>query len=288
VRLSREQRRVLRLENGKSPTMDLVDQQIELVSWSSKSSLLAESFRTILTSILFSGQHGEQPRVVVFTSASPNEGKTTIVSNLGISLAEINYNALIIDADMRKPRLHTVFNLSNDRGLCDLLLRDAPLEFNELESMCLPTAIPHLYVLPSGNTHHNASSVLHSPRLPELLKLVRQKFDMVLVDTPPLVNLADARVIARCADGVILVLKAASTTRDAALLAKRRLAEDGISMLGAILNCWNPKVAGNANYSYYYSGYREYYGKDKKSLVRRKSPSDDHAKTDVDSKIDCG
>jgi capsular exopolysaccharide synthesis family protein len=203
---------------------------MELVSWNQKSSLLAESFRTTITSILFSGQDGDRPRVLVLTSASPKEGKTTTVCNLAITLAEINHRVLIIDGDMRRPRLHSVFGIDNDRGLSDLLRESTPLDAAALDSACLPTAIPGLYVMPSGGARHSASSLVHSVRLPELIRLAREKFDTVLVDTPPMVNISDARVMARFGDAVILIVRSAATTRDAALLAKRRFAEDGIQL----------------------------------------------------------
>jgi capsular exopolysaccharide synthesis family protein len=251
---------LLRIENGKA-SAEFVDERMELTSWHRKASMVAESFRTTLTSILFSGRNGERPRVLVFTSASPKEGKTTVVCNLGISLAEIHHNVLLIDADMRRPRLHSVFDVPNDKGLSDLLFEDKPIDVAMLEKACLPTAIPRLYVMPSGGSRHNASSLVHSPRLTELIKLARERFDTVVIDTPPMVNISDARVVARLADAVILVLRSAFTTRDAALLAKRRFAEDGIEVLGTILNYWNPKTPGYGYYRYYYSGYRNYYGK---------------------------
>ena len=247
-------------QGNKLPNGITMNDQMGLVSWNRKSSLLAESFRTALTSILFSGHNGDRPRMIVFTSASPKEGKTTVVSNIGISLAEIHHKVLLIDADMRRPRLHSVFDVSNDKGLSDLLFEDNPLDEKALDAACLPTAIPRLYVMPSGGSRHNASSLIHSPRLPELMKLARERFDTVIIDTPPMVNISDARVVSRFADAVILVLRSAVTTRDAALLAKRRFVEDGIYVLGTILNYWNPKTPGYGYYRYYYAGYYSYYG----------------------------
>jgi polysaccharide biosynthesis transport protein len=235
-------------------------ERVEMVSWQQKQSLLAESYRTTLTSILFSRQTGERPRVLVFTSASPKEGKTTTVCNMGISLAEISHSVLLIDGDMRRPRLHSVFGVSNDHGLSDLLLEKNPLDADKLLSACLPTTVPGLFVMPSGGSRRSASSLLHSERLPELLHLARQKFDTVVVDTPPMVNIADARVIARYGDGLVLVVRSGQTTRDAALLAKSRFAEDGTAILGTILNFWNPKTPGYGYYRYYYAGYYHYYG----------------------------
>jgi capsular exopolysaccharide synthesis family protein len=234
--------------------------RVEMVAWHRKNSLLAESFRTTLTSILFSRNGDERPRVLVFTSASPKEGKTTTVCNLGIALAEINQRVLLIDADMRRPRLHQVFGLENDNGLSELLLQKRPLDMPDLEAVCVPTRVPGLFVLPSGSSRQSASSLLFSTRFAELVEIVRTHFDTVAIDTPPMVNLADARVVARLGDGLILLVRSGSTTRHAARLATSRFAEDGIPILGTILNCWNPKSPGNGYYQYYYSGYYHYYG----------------------------
>src|SRR6185436_15023748 len=106
------------------------------------------------------------------------------------------------------------------------------------------------------------SSLLHSERLAELLAAARGQFDTIVIDTPPMVNISDARVLARYADAVILVVRSSVTTRDAALGAKRRFAEDGIPIFGTILNGWNPNTPGYGYYRSYYQGYYHYYGHD--------------------------
>src|SRR5262249_13514790 len=180
---------------------------VEMISWRQKTSLLAESFRTTLTSILFSASKGERPRVLVLTSASPKEGKTTVVSNLSITMAEINKRVLVIDADMRRPRLHHVFSVDNQDGLSNLLTEKTPLDAARVATACVPTEVNGLYILPSGSSRSHASSLVHSPRLADLIALVRQQFDMVIIDTPPMVNIADARVLARFGDALILVVR---------------------------------------------------------------------------------
>jgi capsular exopolysaccharide synthesis family protein len=238
-----------------------VAHRVELISWRQKTSLLAESFRTTLTSILFSRRAaGSYPRVLVLTSASPKEGKTTVVSNLSITVAEIRRRVLVIDADMRRPRLHKVFSVENDHGLSNLLMEAQPLDAAALEGACVPTQVPHLFLLPSGTSRTHASSLVHAERLPELIALAREMFDMVIIDTPPMVNIADARVLARYGDALILVVRSGQTTRDAAQLAQARFAEDGTAVLGTILNFWNPKTPGYGYYKYYYAGYYHYYG----------------------------
>jgi succinoglycan biosynthesis transport protein ExoP len=257
--------------NGRTPVLDLstqtgtetdgLDDRVELVTWIRKKSLISESFRTALTSILFSAHNGERPKLLVMTSASPKEGKTTVVCNLAIALAEINHRVLIIDADLRRPRMHQVFSLPNDGvGLSELLLERDPLDGGALGAAVRPTKIPRLSVLMSGQSCLNAASLLHSRRLPELLRGAREQFDTILIDTPPMVNIPDARVLAHLADGVILILRSALTTRDAALLAKQRFMEDGIQLMGTILNNWNPNTPGYGYYQNYYGGYYNHYG----------------------------
>lgn len=243
-------------------TAEESDERLELVSFQQKTSLLAESYRATLTSILFSGKNGARPRIIVLTSASPKEGKTTTACNLAISLADISKRVLIVDADMRRPRLHTVFNVGNEAGLAELLAEKQPLNIQLIEEICQPTMVPGLSVLTSGHSRFNASSLLHSNRLPELVSLLREHFDAVIIDTPPMANIADARVIGRYADALSLVVRSGTTSRDAALLARSRFADDGIPIMGTILNFWNPNTPGYSYYKYYYAGYQHYYGKE--------------------------
>jgi capsular exopolysaccharide synthesis family protein len=235
--------------------------RVELITHQRKHSIAAESFRVVLTAILFSGENGSRPRVLVLTSASPSEGKTTVTSNLAIALAEINRKTLLIDADMRKPRLHEIFQVPNDRGL-STVLQERTLTEESLQGVVFETAIPNLYVLPTGPSA--ASGLLYSPVLPELLKRFKKEFDMVLIDTPPMLQMPDARVVGRQADAVVMVVRAGQTTRDAAIAARERLAEDGTRMLGTILNDWNPKQSPNGYYGSsngygYYRGYSNHY-----------------------------
>jgi polysaccharide biosynthesis transport protein len=240
---------------------EMMGDRVELITWARKKSLISESFRTTLTSILFSGHNGERPRVLVMTSASPKEGKTTVVCNLAIAMAEINHKVLVVDADLRRPRMHNVFTVKNDNhGLSELLLEQDPLDEVSLAAAVRATHIPNLYVMPAGRSRFNAASLLHSERLPELLRALRKQFDTILIDTPPMVNIPDARVLARLADGVILILRSARTTRDAALLAKQRFLDDGIPVMGTILNGWNPNTPGYGYYRNYYEGYFQYLG----------------------------
>jgi capsular exopolysaccharide synthesis family protein len=232
-------------ENRKGP--------VELVTWQKRPSALAESFRSTLTSILFCGENGDRPRVIAVTSASPREGKTTVASNLALALAEIGRKVLLIDADLRKPRLHDIFKVANEWGLSDLLAGTPPPE--GWEAMAAATGYRDLYVLPAGGAASSISNLLHSPRVAELLKRMRQEFDMVIIDTPPMLQMPDARVLGRLADAVILVVRSARTTKETAAAAGQRLAEDGTRVLGTVLNEWDPRKASSAGYEY---GYRPY------------------------------
>jgi capsular exopolysaccharide synthesis family protein len=225
---------------------------VELATWKMRPSFIAESFHATLASILFTGHNGDRPRVIVLTSANPREGKTTVASNLALAMADINQKVLLIDADMRRPRLHEVFSIQNDWGLSDLLLGKRPPEGTGL----IATAHERLAVLPAGTETTGVSSLIHSPRMEELLKRMRQEFDAVLIDTPPMLQIPDARVLGKLADGVILVLRAGQTMRDAAHAATQRLMEDGSNVMGTVLNDWDAKKAGGYSYGY---GYGDYY-----------------------------
>ncbi|HEY1754076.1 MAG TPA: polysaccharide biosynthesis tyrosine autokinase [Bryobacteraceae bacterium] len=235
--------------------------RVELAMWQRKPSVVAESFRAILVSILFSGENGRRPHVMVITSANPSEGKSTVVSNLGIAVAEVNQKVLLIDADLRKPRLHDVFKLNNDKGLSDLLRSKEDVSASLAEAI-QQTDVPDLYVLTSGSRTSAATSLLYSSRMPELLEKLRAEFETILIDTPPMLQIPDARVLGRMVDRVILVVRAGKTTRDAAIAARQRFSEDGTPMLGTVLNDWNPRRSPNGYYGYqngYYGSYQNHY-----------------------------
>ncbi len=238
---------------GTSPSEE-AHSPVEMSTWKHKS-IMAESFRAALTSILYSGKNGDRPRILVISSPIPGEGKTTAVSNLGIAMAEIRHRVLLIDADMRRPRLHKIFSVDNSRGLSDLLCESDSIEHASLAGTIQPTAIKGLSVLPSGPRTSSIPNLLHSPRLRELIERVRRDYDEVLIDTPPMLQIPDARVVASLADAAILVFRAGQTSRDVALAAKQRFAEDGTRVLGTILNSWDPILSQSTYYSGYYNGY---------------------------------
>jgi capsular exopolysaccharide synthesis family protein len=221
---------------------------VELVTWQKRPSVLADSFRATLSSILYSGDNGNRPRVIVLTSANPSEGKTTVSSNLALALAEMGRRVLLIDGDLRKPRLHQIFNLPNEWGFSDLLEGKQP----DIEARIVKTDYGELYLLPAGTVAERISLLLHSPLAKEFLKRVKQEFDMVLIDTPPMSLIPDARDLGRLADGVILVVRSTETTRETAAAATQRLMEDGTKVLGTVLNQWDPQKTTHYGAGYYH------------------------------------
>jgi succinoglycan biosynthesis transport protein ExoP len=147
--------------------------------------------------------------------------------------------------------------MGNERGLSSILREKAALNGDKsLGGLIRESEVPGLFVLTSGPGTSAATNLLYGPHMPELLKYVRDEFDVVLIDTPPMLQIPDARVVGRLADRVIMVVRAGQTTRDAAVAARHRLDEDGTPLMGTILNDWNPKTSPNGYYGYY-----GYYGK---------------------------
>jgi len=224
---------------------------LELTTSSQETSPLAGSYRFALASILLAESNGDAPKVIVVSSANPGEGKTTVISNLAIALAQVNRRVLLIDADWRKPRLHNIFEVDNNIGLQEALSGDPSAAIR-------PTKFANLFLLPSGiRTDERA---FFNAQLQNMIGRLRKDFDMILIDTPPLLRMSEARLIGRQADAVILVV-AQHTDREAVAIAQRRLREDGSYLLGTILNNWDPRtsVHGDSEYADYYKA-DAYYG----------------------------
>jgi capsular exopolysaccharide synthesis family protein len=193
--------------------------------------------------------------VLVFASGNPAEGKTTTVTNIAIAASEMRMKVLVIDADLRRPRVHQIFDLSNEHGLTDCLRNDLTEE--EVGKLVRPSTVPNLHVLTSGPETSAAAQLLYSPNLEALIRRFRLEYDMILIDTPPMLQMTDARIISRQSDGVVLVARAGKTPRETLNAAKERFQEDGVYVVGSILNDWNPNLTAD---KYYYRGnYRRRY-----------------------------
>ncbi len=219
--------------------------------WVRSGSRLAESFRSTLASLWFASKNGDQMRVFVLTSPNSGDGKSTIVSHLGVTMAHTKRRILLIDADLRRPTLHKMFGLDGHRGLADILEEQRPIEDYSFGELFQETEFPELFVLPGGAGGLNVASLRFHDRLIDLILRVRMEFEVVLIDTPPVIESADARILGLLADGVVLVFRASRTTRNAAWVTIRRFQDDGAPVVGTILNDWKSK-----NTRYGYGAYR--------------------------------
>jgi capsular exopolysaccharide synthesis family protein len=226
-------------------------ESLELATWAQNSSPQAESFRSVLVSLLATTAG---PISVIVTSPNPGDGKTSVVANLGVALTELGKRVLLIDADLRRPRLHQVFHMANSRGLTDLVDSEIPLDNCVTEILAQPTEIPDLYILPSGSSRGNVTRVLHNRRMHALLTRLRVEFDVILIDTPPVIAYPDARILAKSSGGALVVVRAGVTDREVGRRAVQRLEDDGVEILGAILNDFDPKQVSNS-YQYRTASY---------------------------------
>jgi succinoglycan biosynthesis transport protein ExoP len=242
-------RSTLRSGSELALTRTLETEELDIGSRGRKPSLLAESFRATLPSILFGQPNTLRPRVIVITSPNPGEGKTTVAVNLAVAIAEITHRVLVVDGDLRKHQLQAVFGVQNEFGLADLLSLKEPVRVSKIEAAVQGTGLPGLFVLTSGTEKDDFSSLFYSRRLPELLRLLRQEFDTVIIDSPPVLQIPDGRLLGRLADGMILVMRAGKTARESAILARQRLADDGSPVLGTILNSWEPSKVHRYTYA---------------------------------------
>jgi polysaccharide biosynthesis transport protein len=221
--------------------------------------LIADSFSSIATSILFSEPIDKRTHVVVVTSAGPHEGKTTIVTNLGLAFVRTRRRVLLMDGDLRCKRLARLLGATNEVGLGTILTGDTPGNLEELpEGFVQKTSEQRIFVVASGPTgSYSPDHLLHSAYLSGLLERLRREFDVILIDTPPILDMPDARLFARVADGVIFVARSRRTTLEAACSALQRLSLDKTRLLGIVLNDWNTRESSRGYYGMYgYDGYR--------------------------------
>jgi polysaccharide biosynthesis transport protein len=213
-------------------------------------SLLAESYRVIRT-VLFLGQAERPPQVILLTSAQPGEGKTTITLNLAITIAQSGRTVIVVDADLRRGNCHLPLGMQNRYGLTQVLADSLPLE-EGVQS----TAVPGFSLLSRGSIPPNPTDLLGSSKMKEVLAALRERFDFVLIDTPPALAISDTAVLSVLCDGIVLVLRNQSTTTDSAQHVIERLQAVGARILGAVLNGIDIRDPNYADYRHYYSSYR--------------------------------
>jgi capsular exopolysaccharide synthesis family protein len=247
--------RALELENGSAShrgrlqLMRPEEPRSEIVS--SSDSLIAESFRIAVTKI-FGERNGRTPRVIGVTSPLRGDGKTFITSNLGVSLAESGKRVLLIDLDLKRPRLHKTFDEDAEQGAANLLMLAEGVSPQSVARFIRPLPTRDLFLLPAGMAGQRSAWLLNRPNLKELLSWAQEQFDIVLVDCPPMLQVADARIISRVVDGVILVCRSEATDRESMLECTRSLRADRIPLLGTILNDWKPDNVKQYVDRYYY------------------------------------
>ena len=201
----------------------------------------AEAYRTLRTNIQFSSI--DKPlHTLLATSTAPNEGKSTTLANLAVTMAQAEQRVILVDCDLRRPTLHTLFDLPNDSGLTSLILaqEDAPLPL-------LDTGVPGLSLLASGPLPPRPADILGSRRMEAVIERLRANADIVLFDTPPVVGVTDAAVLANRVDGVLLIFSAGTTTRERGRQARQILEKVKANIVGVVLN--NAEVS--QEYGYY-------------------------------------
>jgi succinoglycan biosynthesis transport protein ExoP len=222
----------------------------ELLIYADSRSSLAEAYRQLRTSILLSTA-GHAPKSLLITSSLPSEGKTTTVTNTAISLAQTGAKVLIIDADMRRPRLHSVFGIENGDGLSTLLSSD--MTEQEILNVIKTDEGTKLNLLTSGPIPPNPAELIGSEQMAQLMKLLQNNFTHVVVDSPPITSFTDGVLIASMVDGVILVVHSGKSSRQVVRRAKQLLHDVGAKIFGVVLN--NVNLRSQDNYYYYQSYY---------------------------------
>ena len=216
-----------------------------LITLEQTKSPISEAYRALRTNVEFTSVDSETQKIMV-TSSGPREGKSHTVANLAVSMAQSGKSVLIIDADLRNPTQHKLFGLDNEEGLSVSLVQD-----QDYRKYIWETAVPGVMVLPAGPVPPNPAELVGSKRMKRLIEEVSEQFDIVLIDTPPVIAVTDAAILAQEVDGVILVLASGEVNKGYAQKAKDQLDKLGVKILGAVLN----KVDLNTHEYYYYYYY---------------------------------
>jgi succinoglycan biosynthesis transport protein ExoP len=227
--------------------------EMDLIVYQDPKSQLSEAIHHIYSSLMLSSP-GKPPCAIMVTSPNPSEGKSTLICNLAITYARNNRQVVLLDGDLRKPRLHQAFQFDSQPGLTNYLAGTATLE-----EILRPTAIPNLTVISAGARPPSPVDLLDSEEFIDLLATLRQRFRHILIDTPPVLGFADARFVSALVDGVLLVTKYQFTHKTAGRLAYQFLSQ--APMLGAVLNSvgTHGQAYGGYYYNYHYKYYSKYY-----------------------------
>lgn len=232
--------------------------ELNIVTVKHPKSPVSEAYRTLRTNIQFSS-FDNKVRTIVITSSGPGEGKTTTSANIAVTTAQGGNKTLLIDCDMRNPKEHKVFGLSNKIGLSNVLVGEISFQeaVNEID-------IENLYILTSGTRPPNPAELLASDKMKQFLEKLKQKFEYIILDTPPIIMVTDAQVLSQYTDGCLLVVSSGEADKDAAIKAKELLEKVKAKILGVVLNKLDTTMKGYYGYYYHY-----YYGGDGKKEKRK-------------------
>lgn len=228
-----------------------------LLTHSSPKSLIAEAFRVIRTAVLLS-KAAMESRCILITSSQPKEGKTFVAANLAIAFSQIQRKVILVDCDLRNPMVHKVFKLENKHGLNSFLLNT-----KNINEIIFSTSINNLDIILTGHRAPRPAELLSLPNFKKLLDSLKEKYDYVIIDSPPVLPIADTAIIAPYVDMILLILLNEGTPRKSAMLAIDRLQSLNCPLFGCILN--SVDFEGRSNYYYKYYNYSYYYGSEGKS-----------------------
>lgn len=251
-----------KLENKLSKLGPIEGKRIEarLITHLDPKSPVSEAYRTLRTNLQFSKIEGNI-KTMLITSSGPKEGKSTTSANLAIAIAQSGKKVVLIDADLRRPVVHSIFGQDKANGITNYLMNDI-----RYEQMIKKSIMDNLSIIPSGVLPPNPSELISSQKMEELIGRLRSDFDMVIFDTPPVIAVTDAAILSTKVDGVLLIVSAGQTNVDAVLRAKSLLENVNARLLGALLNGVD---VGGIYGSYYYYYYHNYYSKPGKKSRRR-------------------
>lgn len=220
---------------------------INITSFRDPKSPISEAYRTIRTNIQFS-KVDIDIKTILLTSSKQDEGKTTVASNLAVSFAALEgKRVLIIDADLRNPSIHRMFNISNNHGLTDILTNQ-----KSVEACVQMTEVKNLQILTTGKMPPNPAEMLESKRMREFIEVLKDYYDYIFIDAPPIGIITDAGILANYCDGTIIVVGAGDTEIEAAKITKERLEKVKANIMGVILNKYIGEGSHYGYYNYYY------------------------------------
>jgi len=233
-------------------TQKLQDRAVSHYSEVHPKSAVSEAFRSLRTSLMFSTPQG-MPKTILVTSPGPGDGKTTNTINLATVMAQNGARVLVIDADLRKPRLHRDFGVPHAPGLTNRIAGGQSSASEQ--SAIVPTSVENLFIMPSGSQAPNPAEMLSSERMRKIISMASRAFDHVIIDSAPVLGLADALILSRCVDGVIMVVGAGKTAKDSIKVSTRRMAQVQAPLLGVVMNQVDLDSPDYAYYTQYYYNY---------------------------------